>query len=73
MTAYRDRREAGQYAYKGTIQRADAPAPAEAAVDDLDAMTKDQLIEKAQSLGISPAHQGMSKADLIAAIRAHEG
>jgi len=68
MTAYRDRKEAGLYAYKGVIERADAGAEP---VSDLDALTKEQLIERAQSLGISPANAGMTKDELRAAIEAH--
>ena len=64
MTVYRDRREAGLY----------APPTAEPEPDDeLSAMTKDQLIAEAQALGITPAHAGMSKGDLQAAILAHRG
>jgi len=41
--------------------------------DELDAMTKDQLLEYAQSRGISPANAAMSKDDLKASIRAAGG
>jgi hypothetical protein len=40
---------------------------------DLDAMTKDQLLEYAQSRGISPANAGMTKDELKASIQAAEG
>jgi hypothetical protein len=41
--------------------------------DELDAMTKDQLLEYAQSRGISPANAAMSKDELKASIRAAGG
>jgi hypothetical protein len=40
---------------------------------DLDAMTKDQLLEYAQSRGISPANASMTKDELKASIQAAEG
>jgi hypothetical protein len=39
---------------------------------DLDAMTKDQLLDHAQSLGISPANASMTKDELRAGIDAHQ-
>jgi len=38
----------------------------------LDAMTKDELLALAQSLGVSPANASMTKDDLRAGIEAHE-
>jgi hypothetical protein len=49
------------------------PAAAETDTSDLDAMTKDQLLEYAQSRGISPANAGMTKDELKASIQAAEG
>jgi hypothetical protein len=40
--------------------------------DDVDAMTKDELLTYAQGLGVSPANASMTKADLIAGIQAHQ-
>jgi hypothetical protein len=40
---------------------------------ELDAMTKDELLAYAQSLGISPANASMNKDELRASIEAHEG
>jgi hypothetical protein len=40
----------------------------QAEAEDLDALTKDELIAKAQAMGVSPAHQGMTKAELIEAM-----
>jgi hypothetical protein len=40
--------------------------------DDLDAMTKDDLLAYAQGLGVSPANASMNKADLLAGIKAHQ-
>jgi len=69
MTAYRSRREQGMYAPSGPP----APGPDDKyEVDDeptpLADMTKAELIDLARSRGVSPAHEGMSKADLIAAL-----
>lgn len=57
---------------------AEAEAEAEAGADgeapsaeELDAMTKDELLALAQSLGISPANAAMTKAELRAAVDAH--
>jgi hypothetical protein len=41
--------------------------------DELDAMTKDQLLDYAQSRGISPANAAMSKDEIKASIRAAGG
>ena len=61
MTPYRDRRDAGMYDPAGATAPAGAPP-------DLDAMTKDQLLALAQSMGISPANAAMTKAELRAAV-----
>lgn len=60
------------------VVRADGSAPWEegeggaAALPDepptLDEMTKEQLLERAQELGVSPANAAMSKAELRAGI-----
>jgi hypothetical protein len=39
----------------------------------LEAMTKDELLARAQELGASPANASMTKAELVAAIEAAEG
>jgi hypothetical protein len=39
---------------------------------DLDAMTKDELLEHAQRLGVTPANKNMSKTELRDAIDQHE-
>lgn len=41
--------------------------------DDLDAMTKDELLVYAQGFGVTPANASMTKADLLAGIRAAQG
>jgi hypothetical protein len=38
---------------------------------DLDEMTKDELLEYAQELGVSPANAGMSKAEIREGIDEH--
>ena len=38
---------------------------------DLEAMTKAELLEHAKSLGVTPANNDMTKAELIAGIQAH--
>ena len=40
--------------------------------DELEAMTKDDLLAKAQQMGVSPANASMTKAELIAGIREAE-
>ena len=40
--------------------------------DDLDAMTKDQLLAYAQQIGVSPANASMTKDELRAGIDAHQ-
>jgi hypothetical protein len=40
--------------------------------DDLDDMTKDELLAHAQQLGVTPANASMNKADLLAGIKAHQ-
>jgi hypothetical protein len=62
MTRYRERREAGEF---------EPPAGEEAT--DLDAMTKEELLEYARELGVSPANRDMTKDELRAGIEAHEG
>jgi len=49
-----------------------APEAAPAAGEDLDQMTKDQLLEHAQSLGVSPANASMTKDELRAGIDQHQ-
>jgi hypothetical protein len=41
--------------------------------DDPDAMTKDELLVYAQGLGVTPANASMTKADLLAGIKAAQG
>jgi hypothetical protein len=57
MTRYRERREAGEF-----------EPPVEPT--GLDAMTKAELLEHAVSLGVSPANNDMTKAELKAGIEA---
>jgi hypothetical protein len=40
-----------------------------AAADGLDQMTKADLLAKAQEMGVTPANNDMTKAELVAAIR----
>lgn len=50
-----------------------AAAPDQEATDDeLLELTKDELIERAVELGVSPANQGMTKAELVDGIRQAE-
>jgi hypothetical protein len=42
------------------------------AAGSLDEMTKEQLLEHAQQLGVSPANAGMTKDELRAGIDAHQ-
>jgi len=49
----------------------EAGPPAADTGGDLDAMTKEQLLELATSLGVSPANAGMTKDELKAGIEAH--
>jgi hypothetical protein len=37
-----------------------------------DALTKDEVLDEARSRGLSPAHAGMSKAELIEALEADD-
>ena len=46
-------------------------AVSEAGPTELDAMTKAQLLEYAQQLGVTPANNDMTKDELRAAIDAH--
>ena len=43
-----------------------------AEADPLDSMTKDELLEEARRLGVSPANAGMSKEELRAGIDAQQ-
>ena len=50
------------------------PDPQSAHADgDLEAMTKAELLDYAKSLGVSPANNDMTKAELIDAVEAHQG
>ena len=60
MTEHRRRREAGLY-----------EPGAEGAPSGLDAMSKAELLEYAQQLGVSPANNDMTKAELRAGVEAH--
>jgi hypothetical protein len=44
----------------------------QAEISELDAMTKEQLLERAQEMGLSPANAAMSKSELRSAIEAAE-
>jgi hypothetical protein len=50
----------------------EADEPADGGGSDLDQMTKDQLLEHAQQLGVSPANASMTKDELRAGIDAHQ-
>jgi hypothetical protein len=62
MTRYRERREAGEF----------EPPEGPQAEQGLDAMTKDELLEYARELGVSPANKNMTVDELRAGIEAHE-
>jgi hypothetical protein len=66
MTEHRRRREAGLYE-PGAVGAPSAAAPPEA---DLDEMTKAELLEYAQQIGVSPANNNMSKEELRAGVDA---
>jgi hypothetical protein len=51
---------------------ASAAAADESEADDLDAMTKDELLAYAQSIGASPANASMNKDEIRASIDAAE-
>jgi hypothetical protein len=61
MTRYRERREAGEF-----------EPPAEEGATGLDAMTKAELLEYAQELGVSPANKNMTVDELRAGIEAKQ-
>ena len=63
MTQHRQRREQGLYEPTGA-------APDAVAATNLDAMTKPQLLDYAQQLGVSPANAGMTKEELRAGVDA---
>jgi hypothetical protein len=56
----------------GPVAEPNAAEADQGSGDELDQMTKDQLLEYAQLRGISPANASMSKDDLKASIRAAE-
>lgn len=58
MTAYRDRKEAGLY----------EPGSQSGQANELDGMSKEDLLARAQAQGISPANAAMTKAELKAAL-----
>jgi len=62
MTQHRQRREQGLY---------EPTAGGAAAATNLDAMTKPQLLDYAQQLGITPANAGMTKEELRAGVDNH--
>lgn len=66
MTRHRERREQGLYQAEGAPAVPLDPSTAEG----LDAMTKQQLLEYAQTLGVSPANNDMTKAELRAGVDA---
>jgi len=49
--------------------REEEAAPVTAETEDLDELTKDELLELAKSRGISPANATMSKAELLEAVK----
>ncbi|HEU0193316.1 MAG TPA: hypothetical protein VFQ71_03900 [Gaiellales bacterium] len=63
MTVYRQRREAGQYRPDvGWVAKAEAEV-----TDDLDAMTKDELLRAARDRGLQ-ASAAMTKAEIRAVL-----
>ena len=71
MTEYRRRLEAGEYDPPGghELRERAAQQPAAASADSpLSSLSKGELIERAQSLGVSPANASMTKEELTAAI-----
>ena len=68
MTHYRDRLEAGEFAPPDAA----AATATGAELADLDDMSKAQLLAHAQSLGVSPANNTMSKDELRAGIESLE-
>ena len=69
MTTYRERHLAGLYE-AGNVEDAPASDKSKAVLDE---MTKDELLEHAQSIGASPANKNMTKDELRAAIDEHTG
>jgi hypothetical protein len=57
---------------QGETKPSEAAEPDAEPVDELDEMTKDDLLAMAQDLGISPANASMNKDELNQAIRDHE-
>lgn len=74
MTEYRRRLEAGEYDPPGGHELRERTSEQhelrKADEGSLGSMTKGELIERAQSLGVSPANASMTKEDLVAAIEA---
>jgi hypothetical protein len=70
MTRYRERREAGEY----SADAAEAPTLVGPPTgDQLDAMSKGELLETATALGVSPANNAMTKDELREGIDAKLG
>ena len=68
MTAYRDRKAAGQYAKPEAPGEGDKYDVEPETGHDLDSMDKSELIALAKERGISPANATMTKAELKAAL-----
>jgi len=68
MTAYRDRKAAGMYANPQPPGPDDKYDVEPATGEDLDAMSKDELLALAKERGVSPANATMTKAELKAAL-----
>ena len=58
---------------EGTGGQTEIPVPGQQSDgDELNDLTKDELLAQAQDIGASPANAGMTKAELIDSIRAHQ-
>ena len=86
MTPYTERRHSGYYNEKGELPAstttddlgglgspASSPAAEDSAEPALDDLTKSELLEKAKTLGVSPANNAMTKDELVAALEEHKG
>lgn len=69
MTRYRERREAGEFEPPAVVAEEGGPPGAPSSYDS---MTKAELLAEAQSRGISPANNDMTKDELRAALEGAE-
>jgi hypothetical protein len=68
VTRYRERREAGEFEPPAVVEQEGATPSA----PSYDSMTKAELLAEAQSRGISPANNDMTKDELRAALEGAE-